>query len=129
MMATSQRLTQAGVRIEEYPQSPSNLTAASQNLYDLIEGGNLRCYPSADMRLAISQAIAKETSRGWQITKQKSSHKIDVVVALALSCHAAVQGATTSSYDRTCADGSRKLTTKKVSTRTLKFISGNCWAT
>jgi phage terminase large subunit-like protein len=103
MQATAQRLTAADIRIEEYPQSPAKMTAASQNLYDLIEGGNLRVYPGAEMRLAVSQAIAKETPRGWQITKQKSSHKIDVVIALALSAYAAVQGATTSSYDRSWA--------------------------
>ena len=31
-----------------------------------------------------------ETSRGWRIAKEKASHKIDAVVALAIACHAAV---------------------------------------
>ena len=58
----------------------------------------MRCYPDAAMRLAVSRAIARETPRGWKIAKEKSSHKIDVVVALAMACHAAVQGAHQSSY-------------------------------
>ena len=43
------------------------------------------------MRLSISRAIAIETPRGWRIGKDKGSHKIDVVVALAQACFAAVR--------------------------------------
>jgi phage terminase large subunit-like protein len=91
MMATAQRLTKAGLPIEEFPQSSPNLTAASQNLYELISSQNLIVYPDSGMRLAISRAVAVETSRGWRISKATQSHKIDVVVALAMSAHAAVQ--------------------------------------
>jgi len=48
--------------------------------------------------LAVSRAIAIETSRGWRIAKEKQSHKIDVVVALAMSALAAVRGQGTDSY-------------------------------
>ena len=48
-------------------------------------------YPDDGIRLAISRAVVKENARGLQITKEKSSHKIDVVVALAMAAHAAVQ--------------------------------------
>ena len=91
MQATAQRLTRAGLRIEEFPQSPANLTAASQNLFELIQGQNLILYPDAGMRLAISRTVAIETARGWRIAKEKQSHKIDVVVALAMAALAAVQ--------------------------------------
>ena len=43
------------------------------------------------VRLSISRAIAKETPRGFQITKEKSTHKIDIVIALAMAAYAAVQ--------------------------------------
>ena len=36
MQATAQRLTRAGVQLEEFPQSPANLTMISQNLFELI---------------------------------------------------------------------------------------------
>jgi phage terminase large subunit-like protein len=89
--ATAQRLTRAGLRIVEFPQSPANLTAASQNLFELIQAQNLVLYPDPSMRLAISRTVALETPRGWRIAKEKQAHKIDVVVALAMAAHAAVQ--------------------------------------
>jgi phage terminase large subunit-like protein len=99
MMSTAQRLARAGLPIEEFPQSSPNLTAASQNLYELILNGNLLAYPDPDMRLAISRAVAIETPRGWRIGKDKSTHKIDVVVALAMACHAAIQSQREPLYD------------------------------
>ncbi len=96
--ASAQRLVKSGIKIEEFPQSPPNLTMASQCLFDLIKGGALRLYPDAGMRLALSRCVAKETSRGWRIAKESSSHKIDVIVALAMACHAAVQNQNTSGY-------------------------------
>jgi phage terminase large subunit-like protein len=72
MQAVAQRLTKAGLRIEEFPQSPANLTAASLNLFELIEAQNLVAYPDAGMRLAISRAVASETPRGWRITKESN---------------------------------------------------------
>jgi phage terminase large subunit-like protein len=90
MQATAQRLRRLGLQIEEFPQSPPNLTAASQNLFELITGGNLAIYPDAAMRLAVSRAVAIEGTRGWRIAKEKQSHRVDAVVALAQACHACV---------------------------------------
>jgi phage terminase large subunit-like protein len=99
MQATSQRMLRAGIPIEEFPQSSPNLTAASQNLYELIQSQTLICYPDATMRLAVSRAVAIETPRGWRIGKDKQTHKIDVVVALAMAAHAAVTGQAEPYYD------------------------------
>jgi hypothetical protein len=101
MVATSQRLAKKGVPIEEFPQTVSNLTAASQNLFDLIVGQNIVAYYDSALRLAISRCVAKEGPRGWHIVKQRQSHKIDVVVALAQACYAAVRDAAEPYYDRT----------------------------
>ena len=91
MQAVAQRLQRDGVRMVEFPQSVPNLTTASSNLYELIKGRNLVVYPDDSVRLAVSRAVAVETTRGWRITKEKASHKIDVVVALAMAAHACVQ--------------------------------------
>jgi phage terminase large subunit-like protein len=99
MQATAQRLTKAGLRIIEFAQTPANLTEASQNLFDLIQQQRVVLYPDAGMRLAISQTVALETPRGWRIDKQKQSHKIDVVVALAMAAWAAVQYHTEHDYN------------------------------
>jgi phage terminase large subunit-like protein len=91
MQAVAQRLSRQGVLMQEYPQTVPNLTQASQNLYELVQARSLMLYPDQSMRLAISRAVAVETARGWRIAKEKQSHKIDVVVALAMACHAAMQ--------------------------------------
>jgi phage terminase large subunit-like protein len=91
MQSIAQRLTRAGLRFEEFPQSPGNLTTASQNLYELVQGRNLVVYPDAGMRLAITRAVAIETPRGWKIGKTQQTHKIDVVVALGMSALGSVQ--------------------------------------
>jgi phage terminase large subunit-like protein len=98
MQASAQRLRREGIPIEGFPQSASNLTEASQNLYELIKGGNLVTYPDAAVRLAVSRAVAIETARGWRIAKDKQSHKIDVVVALAMAALAAVRAQSESTY-------------------------------
>jgi hypothetical protein len=91
MAAVSQRLMKRGAPMTEFAQTPSNLTDASSNLYELVKAGSLSVYPDEGMRLSISQAIAVETPRGWRIAKEKQRHKIDAVVALAQACHAAVK--------------------------------------
>jgi phage terminase large subunit-like protein len=91
LVAVAQRLTGASLPMVEFPQSVPNLTESSTNLYELIKGRNLAVYPDADIRRAVSRAVALETSRGWRIAKEKVSHKIDVVVALAMAALGAVQ--------------------------------------
>jgi hypothetical protein len=90
MQSVAQRLTRAGVPMVEFPQSVPNLTESSTNLYELVKYRGIVLYPDADIRLAFNRAIALETTRGWRIAKEKSSHKIDVVVALAMAAHGAV---------------------------------------
>ncbi len=92
MAAVSQRLTALGLPMEPYPQSVPNLTASSTNLFEVIKSKSLAVYPDADIRLAISHAVAVESARGWRITKISAGHKIDVVVALAQAALGAVQG-------------------------------------
>jgi phage terminase large subunit-like protein len=90
MQSSAQRLTRDGVPMVEFAQSVPNLTEASTNLYELVKGRGLVIYPDADIRLAFNRAIAIETTRGWRIAKEKASHKIDVIVALAMAAHGAV---------------------------------------
>ncbi|HUY27314.1 MAG TPA: terminase TerL endonuclease subunit [Candidatus Binataceae bacterium] len=99
MQAVAQRLTAAGLPMLEFAQSVPNLTEASTNLYEAIKGRNLIAYPDDDIRLAISRCVAIETSRGWRIAKEKASHKIDCIVALAQAALGAVrQGQVTTEY-------------------------------
>jgi phage terminase large subunit-like protein len=90
MQATAQRLQRAGLPLKECPQTPAYLTAIGQNLFDLVMGGNIAVYHSDQIRNAVLAAVARETPRGWRLVKEKQSHKIDAVVALAMAAHAAV---------------------------------------
>src|SRR5262249_43464615 len=92
MASTAQRLAKALVPMEEFPQSPANLTAASQNLCELIKGRNLVVYPDEGVRRAVSQAVAIESPRGWRIAQEEQAHRLAVVVPLAMSALAAVLG-------------------------------------
>ena len=99
MQASAQRLAKAGMPIEEYPQTVPNLTAATSNLFDLIQSRSIALYSDAALRLAVSRAIIVESSRGWRLDKLKQAHKIDVVVALSMACLAAVRGQGKPGYD------------------------------
>jgi phage terminase large subunit-like protein len=98
LVAVAQRLTAEGVPMEEFPQTVSNLTESSSNLYELIKGGNVRVYRDDGLRLAVLRAVAVETARGWRIAKEKASHKIDVVVALAMAALGVVRDGTTPDF-------------------------------
>jgi phage terminase large subunit-like protein len=99
MVASMQRLARAGLPVEEFPQSSPNITAASQQLYELIHGQAIVAYPSSEIRLALTRTVAKEGSRGWHISKEKQSHRIDVIIALSMACYAAVQAQGESSFN------------------------------
>jgi phage terminase large subunit-like protein len=101
MAASSQRLRREGVPMQEYAQSASNLTAVAENLFTLIEGGNVLAYPDAAMRTAMSRACAVEGARGWKIAKEKQSHRIDIIVALAMAALACVKAQNKPGYDPT----------------------------
>lgn len=85
------RLRSEGVNMVEYPQSVPNLTNMGQNLYELIKARNIVLYPDAQLRTQAGHAIALQTSRGWRIAKEKTSHKIDAIVALAMASLAAIE--------------------------------------
>jgi phage terminase large subunit-like protein len=91
MQSTSQRLKRDGLPMLEYPQTSGNLTDMGSNLYELLKSRSLVAYRDPDLRLAMQRAIAVEGSRGWKIDKAKASHKIDIVVALAMSALGAVR--------------------------------------
>jgi phage terminase large subunit-like protein len=107
MAAVAERLRKAGIKVEEYAQTSASLMAASQNLYELIHTGTISVYPNSEMRLAISRAVALESNHGWRLGKEKHAHKVDVVIALAMAAHAAVESRTQPLFgpDSTWIDG------------------------
>ncbi len=88
---SSQTLAKQGINMVEFPQTTDRLTAMSQNLYDLVKGGNLVLYKDKELRSHAQKATAKETPRGWRIVKKKASHKIDLIIALAMAALGATE--------------------------------------
>ncbi len=78
-------LKKKGLPMTEYPQTIGNLTECGQAIYDLVEYGNIVLYSCKDMRFEATCAIGKETGRGIRIVKEKSTQKIDEIVALAMA--------------------------------------------
>jgi hypothetical protein len=91
-VASAQRLRLQGLPMREVPQTSANLTMASATLYELITSNNLVVYPARDLRDAIASATVVEGPRGMRIAKQTRNSRIDLVVALALACSAAMEG-------------------------------------
>jgi phage terminase large subunit-like protein len=92
MASIAQRLRKtAGLNVMEYAQSIPNLTAMASNLYELVRSRVLAVYPDTNLRRAVAQAIAVEGARGWVMKKEKQSHKIDPLIALAMAALAAVE--------------------------------------
>src|SRR5262249_9544798 len=66
MARSAQTLRKAGLRMVEFPQTSGNLTAASQNLYELIKAKHLVVYPDTELRRHALNAVAVESGRGWR---------------------------------------------------------------
>ena len=90
MQRSAAALKRAGLPMVELPQTSANLTAASQNLFELIRGRNLALYPDVQLREHALNSVAIETGRGWRLAKEKASRKIDGLVALSFACLDAV---------------------------------------
>lgn len=101
MAASSQRLDRRGLPMQEYPQTTTNLTAIAENFFSLVKGGNFLAYSDGQIRSAVSRAVAVESSRGWKIAKDKQSHRIDIVIAIAMAAMACVKAQGKPGYDYT----------------------------
>lgn len=92
---TANRLRVSGFKMTEYTQSVTNMTIASQKLYDLMKSKAIRVYPSDELRTHILNCVAQEETRGFRIVKQKDAGRvwkpIDAAIALAMACYRAVE--------------------------------------
>jgi hypothetical protein len=83
-------LQQAGLPVQEFPQTPLNLTRMGQTLLDLLRGRNLCFYPDAELRAQALSTVAIESPRGFRLAKATAGRKIDAIVPLAMGCVAAL---------------------------------------
>ncbi len=104
---SAQFLAGKGIPLKEYTQVPTNLTAMTQTLFELIRGRNLEMYPDYELRRQNLNCVIIESSRGMRIAKDKTSMHIDAIVALAMACQAAIDGSGITSLPESQPDYSR----------------------
>jgi phage terminase large subunit-like protein len=81
----------ARLNLKEFPQTATNMTYASQNLYDLIRNKAIEVYSADDLRSHLASARAEDKGRGFRIVKDKhSTGKIDGAIALAMAAYEAI---------------------------------------
>jgi hypothetical protein len=87
------RLKRAGLPMMEYTQTQTNMTAASQALYDVLKFNTLEVYPDEELKRHVQMAVAEEAGRGFRIVKEKNKRvHIDAAVALAMAVYTAIKG-------------------------------------
>jgi phage terminase large subunit-like protein len=75
-----------GLPMQEFPQSPERMANASENLYRLIEAGQLVHDGDPVLRAHVVAGVTKETERGWRLVKDpKLARPIDALIALAMA--------------------------------------------
>ncbi len=70
------------VRILKYNQTGDNLLRLASQLYDDIRFAWLTVYDAPDLRQHVLNAQARETDRGWRLTRKRAKAKIDGAISL-----------------------------------------------
>lgn len=86
-----QRLTQAGILIEEFPQTQNNTIKMGEALFTTVTDKNLIAYPSSELREHVTNAVGRETGSGVRMVKGTASRKIDLAIALSMGLVGALQ--------------------------------------
>jgi len=80
------QLEQAGVKMLEFPQTNARV-ASDTALYDAIIGKTIKHANHPELNEHVANAVAKEGTRGLRLAKEKTSRKIDLVVALSMAAY------------------------------------------
>ena len=80
----AQRLELAGVPVLECPQTVERLVPISNTFYQAVAHGMFKHPPDPDLDQQAKRVVAKQTERGWRISKEQSG-PIDSMVAAAMT--------------------------------------------
>ncbi len=75
-----------GVSIEPFPQTLGNLRAAGNNLWRLVDDGNLKIYEDEALLEEAYNAVGIEDDQGVRLTKSRPGAFIDQIAALSFAC-------------------------------------------
>ncbi len=84
----------SGIDVVEYTQTGDNLLAIGNQLYDAIRFTWLTVYDdvaAGDLRTHVINARAKESERGFRLTRGKATAKIDGAISLGMAVVAALE--------------------------------------
>jgi hypothetical protein len=79
----------SGIKVIELAQNAGRVEA-DQSLYDAVISKSIRHYNDPTLNEHIKNAVAIETVRGFRLTKERTSKKIDAAVALSMSHYGAL---------------------------------------
>ncbi len=78
-------LEDEGMMMLEFPQTNARMAPASQGLFDAIVEGRIVHDGDRALKAHIAQAVARDSDRGWRLSKRHASKPMDGAVALALA--------------------------------------------
>jgi phage terminase large subunit-like protein len=81
-------LSEAGLPMEEAPQSTKRLSVATSSLWRLVSSGLLSHDGDPELRSQVLGTEAKESTQGWHL---EADGRNQVVIALAMACHEATK--------------------------------------
>lgn len=87
-----QQLAQAGIKVEEFPETVANRTKIGETLFSLVRDKNLIAYPSDELREHLLNAVGLETPSGVRMAKGKSTKKMEAAIAFAMAAVSAARG-------------------------------------
>lgn len=85
---TLQVLESEGMKVLEFPHSPSRLTAATGDLYNAVTAGKVTHSGDETLAAHVKAAVIREDNRGFRLDKQSRSRnapKIDAAAALLMA--------------------------------------------
>jgi hypothetical protein len=119
----AQRLKNAGVPVLEFPQTNDRLTPMSNCFYQAVKSGLFVRPADADLDRQAARVVAKQTERGWRISKQESG-PIDSIVACAMACWRLMETGGPIDWEALCVLGERAQPVPKCDAFTAVGIGG-----
>lgn len=89
---SAQGLSNDGLLMVKYPQSPSRTAPASALLFEAIMTGEIKHDGDAEFTAQVLAGATLKTPTGWRLVKNKSTKPIDSLMALMMAFDTAVNG-------------------------------------
>jgi phage terminase large subunit-like protein len=82
---SAQALSDEGVAMVEFPQSPQRMVPACGHAYELIVGGSVIHDDDPISAAQVTAAVPKASGEAWRLSKGRTKHKIDSAIALVMA--------------------------------------------